>query len=389
MDRFESMRAFTRVVEQQGFAAAARVMGLSRSVVNKAVINLENDLGAQLLRRSTRQVTPTETGLAFYDRLVDGLLDAGSTPFPTLYHWDLPQALEDKGGWPKRDTAYAFAEFVSAVGQRLGDRVHDWWTINEPWCVAELGYRSGEHAPGRRDPAAAVAATHHVLLAHGLGMRAMKAVASNSRLGIAVNTDAHIPRSSHSADVAAAELAHDVNTRWYLDPVMLGQYPASAVEHYGWDQAEIKPGDMETISAPMDHLGVNYYTRRVSHDPAVTDGDRPAPIIETDRPRTTMGWEVYSDGLTEVLVRFDNAYELPPIYISESGVAFVDELVDGAIHDEGRRRYVRKYFRRDIEDPDHYDLIVRIDGLDAERIARLVAGTFLLAREPAPAAPLH
>ena len=315
-------------------------------------IELMSDLGTHAYRFSIAwpRVMPGGTGavnlagLDFYDQLVDGLLEAGITPFPTLYHWDLPQALEDRGGWTKRATAYAFAEFVSAVGQRLGDRVRDWWTINEPWCVAELGYRNGEHAPGRRDPAAAIAATHHVLLAHGLGMRAMKAAAPNARLGIAVNTDAHIARSSHPADVAAAELAHDVNTRLYLDPIMLGEYPASAVEYHGWDGAEISPGDMDLIATPIDHLGVNYYTRRVSLDPTIADSDRPAPLVETDLPRTTMGWEIYADGLTEVLLRFHNDYELPPTFISESGVAFVDEIVDGAIRDEGRRKYLEDHF---------------------------------------------
>ena len=172
----------------------------------------------------------------------------------------------------------------------------------------------------------------------------MKEAAPNSRIGLAINADAHIPRSSHPADLAAAELAHDINTRWYLDPVMLGEYPPSAVEHHGWDLAEVQPGDMDVISAPLDHLGVNYYTRRVSHDPTVADQDRPRPIVETDLPRTTMGWEVYADGLTEVLLRFNDDYELPPTFISESGVAFVDEVADGGIHDEDRRQYLEDHF---------------------------------------------
>ncbi len=315
-------------------------------------IAMMRDLGVNAYRFSIAwpRVVPNGTGatnqagLGFYDRLVDTLLEAGITPFPTLYHWDLPQSLEDAGGWANRQTAYAFASYVANVGERLGDRVHDWWTINEPWCVAELGYRTGTHAPGRTDPAAAAAATHHVLLAHGLGMSAMRAAAPQCRLGIAVNADDHISRSAHPGDIAAAELAHAVNTRLYLDPVLRGEYPTSAVAHRRWNQAEVRPGDMEIISAPMDHLGVNYYTRRISHDPKVVDAARPQPIVQPDLPQTTMGWEIYADGLRDVLVRFNNDYDLPPTYITESGVAFADEVVDGAIHDEDRRRYLEDHF---------------------------------------------
>lgn len=283
-------------------------------------------------------------GLDFYDRLVDALLEANIKPFPTLYHWDLPQALEDNGGWPARDTAYAFADYAERVASRLGDRVHDWWTVNEPWCVAELGYRNGEHAPGRANQPAAAAAAHHVLLGHGLALQAVKATSPASRIGIVINADAHMPRSTHPADIAAAELAHDINTRWYLDPVMRGEYPESAVAHHGWDRVEVQDGDMAIISAPMDHLGINYYTRRISHDPTVDDSARPEALLEADLPRTTMGWEVYPAGLRDVLVRFNGEYELPRTYIAESGVAFVDEVVDGAVHDENRRHYLETHF---------------------------------------------
>ena len=175
----------------------------------------------RILPAGTGPVNPA--GLAFYDRLVDGLLEAGIMPFPTLYHWDLPQALEEAGGWPQRNTAYAFAEYAAIVAQHLGDRVKHWWTINEPWCIAELGYGLGEHAPGRRDHEAALAAAHHVLLAHGLGMQAIRSVVPDATVGMATHVDARVPRSEHPADQRAAELAHTLRNGFYLDPVLLGR----------------------------------------------------------------------------------------------------------------------------------------------------------------------
>jgi beta-glucosidase len=283
-------------------------------------------------------------GLGFYDQLVDGLLEAGISPFPTLYHWDLPQALEDGGGWPTRPTALAFADYAAVVADRLGDRVKDWWTINEPWCVAELGYGLGEHAPGRRDPQAALAAAHHLLLAHGLGVEAIKAAVPDARVGIANHVEARVARSAHPGDLRATELAHAVRNRWFMDPVFLGEYPEAAVGHLGWDQAEVRDGDLEAISAPTDHIGVNYYTRTTVQDDTVEDSARPHPLTEANLPRTTMGWEVYPQGLTDVLTRFNHDYDLPPIYITESGAAFPDQLVDGAVRDEDRIRYLADHF---------------------------------------------
>ena len=283
-------------------------------------------------------------GLDFYDRLVDGLLEAGITPFPTLYHWDLPQALEDSGGWINRDTAYRFASYAEAVADRLGDRVHDWWTVNEPWCFAELGYRYGEHAPGRTEPTAWLAAAHHGLLAHGLGLQAIKSLRSDARVGIVINVDAVMPRSAHPADVRAADLVELTRNNWYLDAVLRGEYPAPAVDHYQWDQAEIEDGDMKLIAAPMGHLGINYYSRQVIRDESIDDRARPQPLLEADLPRTTMGWEVYPDGLRDLLIKYDREFDLPPVYVAENGVAFPDELVDGSIHDDNRRAYLEAHF---------------------------------------------
>ncbi|MDJ0497095.1 MAG: GH1 family beta-glucosidase [Acidimicrobiia bacterium] len=283
-------------------------------------------------------------GLGFYDRLVDALLEAGITPFPTLYHWDLPQGLEDAGGWPRRSTAYAFADYAGAVVEHLGDRVKHWVTINEPWCVVELGYRFGEHAPGRRDASAALDAAHHVMLAHGLGMQAAKAAASGVAVGIAKNVDVKTPRSTHPADIRVAALEDAFRNRWYLDPVFRGEYPHDGVVARNWDQACVLPGDLDAISAPMDFVGFNYYSRTVVQDNSVSDAERPRPLVEADLPRTTMGWEVYPDGLRDLLVRFNGDYQLPPVYVTENGVAFPDQLVDGAVHDENRRVYLEQHF---------------------------------------------
>ena len=292
----------------------------------------------RVMPEGTGTVNPA--GLGFYDRLVDGLLEAGITPFPTLYHWDLPQALEDAGGWPERATAYAFADYASVVAGHLGDRVDHWWTINEPWCVAELGYRHGEHAPGRREGNTALEAAHHVLLAHGLGVEAVRSAAADARVGLANHVDARVPRSTHPADLAATELAHAQRNRWYLDPVFLGSYPEVAVDHFGWDRGCVRDGDMAVISTPIDHLGINYYTRTVIGDDAVTDEERPRPLTEADLPRTTMGWEVYPQGLTDLLTRFNDDYDLPPVFVAESGVALPDEVIGGRIHDVDRIAYL-------------------------------------------------
>ena len=284
-------------------------------------VSIMRDLGVGAYRFSIAwpRVIPDGTGainaagLDFYDRLVDELLEAGITPFPTLYHWDLPQQLEDHGGWPERPTAFAFADYATVVAERLADRVKDWWTINEPWCVAELGYRSGVHAPGRRNSAEALAAAHHVLLAHGLALQALRAVSSDVRIGLVTNVEEHVPRSAHLADRRAAALSHDLDTRWYLDPLFLGEYPESAVIHHRWDQDQVFDGDLTVISGPVDHHGFNYYMRKVVKDEGIDDIERPQPIVDENLARTTMGWEVYPEGLRNLLIRFNEDYALPPV----------------------------------------------------------------------------
>jgi beta-glucosidase len=283
-------------------------------------------------------------GLDFYATLVEALLDAGIRPFATLYHWDLPQPLEDAGGWPARPTAYAFADYAAAVADRLGDRIEDWWTINEPWVVATMGYTTGVYAPGRKDVEEGRAAAHHLLLGHGLAAQAIHAVRPDARVGIVTNADAMVPRSAHPADRRAAEEAHGRMSRWYLDPVLLGRYPEDVVAHVRWDQAPVFDGDLEIISTPIDHVGVNYYSRRIVADGTIDDAERPSPIVEADLPRTTKGWEVYPTGLTELLTRYDDDYDLPPVYITESGAAFPDEVADGRIDDRERVEYLARHF---------------------------------------------
>lgn len=287
-------------------------------------------------------------GLDFYDRLVDELLAAGIAPYPTLYHWDLPQALEDKGGWTNRATAEAFAAYAGIVADRLGDRVRRWGTINEPWCVAELGYRHGVHAPGRREPQAALDASHHVLLAHGLGMQAVRAASGDALVGFACNVDVQQPRSTHPRDVAAARLEDAYRNRWWLDPVFLGAYPEDGVAARGWDQAVVLDGDLDVISAPMDYLGINYYSRSIVGADGLDDADRRDPVSAT-LPKTTMGWEIYPDGLRDLLIRFHHEYDLPDVFVTENGVALPDQLVDDSIHDPGRIEYLLTHFEATAE----------------------------------------
>ena len=210
----------------------------------------------RVLPEGTRRVN--QAGLDFYDRLVDGLLAAGIRPYATLYHWDLPQALQDRGGWPSRDTAYAFAEFASIIATRLGDRVNDWFTINEPLCSAWIGHLEGTMAPGFQDITLAVPAAHHLLLGHGLAAASLRASAIVPvRVGAVLNLSPCEPASQDERDVAAAVRADGHTNRWWLDPLHGRGYPADMIEVYGVEPP-VRPGDLEAIAAPMDHFGLNY-----------------------------------------------------------------------------------------------------------------------------------
>ena len=298
-----------------------------------------------------------EAGLAFYDRLVDGMLERGITPYATLYHWDLPQALEDDGGWRNRDTAYRFADYAAITQFRLGDRVRHWATLNEPWCSAFLGHASGEHAPGRTDPAEAVVASHHLLLGHGLAAQALHGGRRPAQVGIVINLYDVTPASDSPADLDAARRVDGLQNRWYLDPVLAGSYPEDVVADVAAysDMSFVRDGDLETISTRLDWLGVNYYSsfhvRGLDAPVPGQPGARPTPWIGTedvevvDRglKKTAMGWDIVPEGLRKTLVRIARDYDAPPILITENGSAWEDEVVDGEVHDPDRIEYLDQH----------------------------------------------
>jgi beta-glucosidase len=297
-------------------------------------------------------------GVDFYSRLVDQLLGSGIQPWVTLYHWDLPQVLEDAGGWPERDTAYRFADYAAAVHERLSDRIQYWTTLNEPWCAAFLGYAAGVHAPGRTEPAAAVRAAHHLLLGHGLAVQAMRANGGGSTLGVTVNLYPVDPASDTPEDSDAARRIDGLANRLFLDPVLRGSYPADVLDDLSGvaDPAHLKDGDEAVIGTPVDVLGVNYYTRhvvRAGGPTAAPPGRRSAWVGSTDvefvfrgLPRTEMGWEVDPRGLYDVLTRVRRDYGPIPIYVTENGAAFPDRPgPDGTVSDPDRVRYLDSHFR--------------------------------------------
>jgi beta-glucosidase len=282
-----------------------------------------------------------ERGLDFYDRFVDELLASGVEPFVTLYHWDLPQALEDRGGWTVRETVDAFAEYTELVAARIGDRVAHWITQNEPWVVAWLGYGLGQHAPGRTSEADAVAAGHHVLLAHGRALEVLRRDAPGAHVGIGLDVIPMHPLTASDADVRAARLEDAVRNRWFLDPVFRGEYPGDGLERFGHLLPPGAADDMTAISRPIDFLGVNYYRRHVVQaDP--TSGE--ASVVQLDgREYTGMGWEVYPDGLYELLLRLRDEYDVPPLYITENGAAFDDRRSNGHVDDPQRSAYLASH----------------------------------------------
>jgi beta-glucosidase len=284
----------------------------------------ELGLGAYRFSVSWPRIVPAgtgpvnESGLDFYDRLVDELLANGITPWLTLYHWDLPQALEDRGGWPVRSTAEAFGDYASIVARRLGDRVAHFATLNEPHVVSDHGYRIGSHAPGRVEPDAALAAAHHLLVAHGLGVQAIRVEAPEAICGIVLNLEPRHPASDHVLDLEAAAIAHDQVNRWFLDPVAGREYPEDGARAWDWTREEILDGDMDLIAGPTDFVGVNYYSRRLVRSPLLP----PLEPAEPEPERTGMGWEVFPSGLTEVLEFTASRTGDLPLYVTENGAAY-------------------------------------------------------------------
>jgi beta-glucosidase len=275
-----------------------------------------------------------DRGFEFYDRLIDGLLERGIAPFLTLYHWDLPQALQVGGGWVNRDTVDRFVDYAVEVARRFGDRAASIATHNEPWVVAILGHEAGTFAPGVKSRKSAMQVAHHLLLSHGLALRAMRARGCAAPLGIVLNQSPIHPVTDSAADIARARLDDGLTIRWYMDPLLRGCYPEDVLEFLGEDAPRVESGDMEAIRQPMDFLGINYYTRNLSGTGA------PLERVESARELTDMGWEVFPGGLPELLLRLQADYPLPPIYVTENGAAYQDRLVDGRVADRQRTRYL-------------------------------------------------
>ncbi len=303
-------------------------------------IRLMRELGLDSLRFSIAwpRILPegrgrvNEAGLDFYDRLVDELLANGIEPCVTLYHWDLPQVLEDEGGWPERSTAEAFVELAQAVAGRIGDRVPRWVTHNEPWVASWLGYGWGLHAPGRTSEDDAVAAAHNLLLSHGWAAEVLRR--PGTEVGITLNLTHAYPATDSPEDVAAARGVDGNWNRWFLDPLFRGTYPEDM--RYA---PPMQDGDLATIAAPLDFLGVNYYARVVTR--AGGDGGFPIFVHVPESPYTDMGWEVYPDGFYETLVRVTRDYAPKAIYITENGAAYGDVRGhDGSVLDPERQAYI-------------------------------------------------
>jgi len=281
-----------------------------------------------------------QVGLDYYDRLVDGLLARGVRPFLTLYHWDLPQVLQEQGGWTVRDTAYAFADYAEAVARRLGDRVEAYATLNEPWCSAFLAHQLGEHAPGERDPARAQAAVHHLLLGHGLAMERLRAAAPGSAHGVVLNFTPAYPADPDDPEHREAARRHDVaNHQVFLEPLLRGSYPAEAAARPGSAATHVRDGDLEAIAAPMDYLGVNYYTRTLVRPAPDAPWPHVASVPATGRPHTDIGWEVYPDGLEHLLLRVWRESGLP-LFVTENGAGLAEPAaLDGQPRVDDVRRW--------------------------------------------------
>ena len=316
-------------------------------------IALMGSLGLQAYRFSTAwpRILPdgygkvNQAGLDFYSRLTDGLLEAGIEPYVTLYHWDLPQVLQDRGGWPARLSAQAFVEYTDAVTRRLGDRVKNWITLNEPWCSSLLSYFLGEHAPGHRDLGEGVAAAHHLLLAHGWAMPVIRQNSPGCRAGITLNLSPQVPASPSDEDALAARLADGMLNRLFLDPLSGRGYPQDLIEAYAVEMPYVEPGDLAAIAAPLDFLGVNYYMRNIARSEAIPESQNAPRTVAPNPDLTEMGWEVYPEGLYEILTRLKADYDFPAYYITESGAAFVDHVgADGQVFDSRRVAYLRDHF---------------------------------------------
>jgi beta-glucosidase len=276
-------------------------------------------------------------GLDFYDRLVDGLLKRGIQPHMTLNHWDLPQALQDQGGWIERATMSRFVEYAQGMHKRLGDRLAAITTHNEPWVIAVLGHEQGIFAPGMKSRKTALQVAHHLLVSHGMAVQALRADGCQADLGIVLNLAPMVPATDSPEDAAAALKADAAGRRWYTDPLFLGRYPQEVWDELGADAPVVHDGDMTYTATPIDYLGVNYYSRQV------ISAQGPFDTKTSGLPLTEMGWEIYARGLTDLLLLLHQDYTLPNVLITENGGAFKDPVVDGQVHDADRTDYLRTH----------------------------------------------
>ena len=289
---------------------------------------------------SERGAQPNQKGLDFYSRMVDGMLERGLQPWATLYHWDLPQVLQDRGGWNERDTVAQFIKFADVMTHHLGDRVKNWITHNEPWCTAMHGNWDGMHAPGNKDFKTALQVCHHVLLSHGLATPVIRANVPDAKVGIALSLHPVQAASTSQADIDAT-IRHDgLRNRWFLDPLHGKGYPQDIWQLCGADAPIVEPDDLAAIATPLDFLGVNYYFPEViAHAPEVLPLQTKV-VVMPDRERTAFGWEVTPEGLATLLKRIVKDYQSAPIYITENGSTYEDVLEDdGSINDVDRRNY--------------------------------------------------
>jgi beta-glucosidase len=306
---------------------------------------------------------PNERGIGFYSRLVDGLLARGIRPIATLYHWDLPQGLEDAGGWPERDTALRFAEYAAIAGAALGDRVAVWTTLNEPWCSAFLGYGSGGHAPGRTSDIGALQAAHHLMLGHGLALKELRHVVSRPETEYSITLNFHALRGDDETSPEAIRRIDALGNRSFTGPLLHGEYPTDLLEDTKaiTDWSFVRAGDLEDIHQPIDFLGVNFYSTQTvrmwdgTSAKATNDGHRdvggsPWPgsrdveFLEQPGPSTAMGWNIAPDAFEQLLVSLGTEFPDLPLIITENGAAFDDVEVDGAVHDANRVDYLRRHF---------------------------------------------
>ncbi len=305
-------------------------------------IDLIESLGVDAYRLSiswprvmTKDGKLNPVGVKFYTDILDELKRKNIKAFVTLYHWDLPQHLEDEGGWLNRKTAYAFEQYVELITNAFGTRVYSYATLNEPFCSAFLGYEIGIHAPGLVGKQYGKKAAHHLLLAHGLAMSVLNKTSPNTQNGIVLNFTPAYPLTDNQQDIDSAKYADDYLNQWYMKPIMDGKYPDIINQLPSDHLPDIHPGDMELISQPIDYLGINFYTRQIykAHPTDIYE-----PIAPTG-PLTDMGWEVYPQSFTDLLVSLNKTYTLPPIYITENGAAMPDTYNNGEVNDLDRLNY--------------------------------------------------